>query len=206
MDLKSIFSIPKWKSIFFITESESIPSEFLDSLTCKRMDIPMLLPCGQYVDRSSLDNYNEIEAKWGRSPNDPFTGLVFTDARKAIFDDKLKARIDSFVLGIAPKPVCKVRKTEEKEIEFKGQSLDSIYEQILQGRPRILGQKKKNLCQNCGGDSDLYKGECLKNCQETIFMCRHCLISLKNFPKCSKCSKTWTRSQFSKIHSGNFQS
>ena len=42
------------------------------------MDVPMLLPCGQYVDRSSLDNYNDIESKWCRQPNDPFTGLIFT--------------------------------------------------------------------------------------------------------------------------------
>ena len=57
---------------------DTVPDEFIDTLTCKRMDIPMLLPCGEHVDRSSLDNYNEIESKWGRRPNDPFTGLVFT--------------------------------------------------------------------------------------------------------------------------------
>lgn len=57
---------------------QDIPEEFVDALTFKRMNIPMLLPCGQYVDRSSLDNYNDIESKWGRRPNDPFTGLAFT--------------------------------------------------------------------------------------------------------------------------------
>ena len=63
------------------------------------MDVPMLLPSGQYVDRSSLDNYIQIESKWGRHPNDPFTGLTFSETNKAIFDDKLKARIDAFVLN-----------------------------------------------------------------------------------------------------------
>ena len=72
------------------------------------MDIPMLLPCGQYVDRSSLDNYNQIEARWGRSPNDPFTGLAFTDTKKPIFDDKLKSRIDSFVLGFKTHQIAEV--------------------------------------------------------------------------------------------------
>ena len=57
---------------------QEIPEEYVDALTFKRMNIPMLLPCGQYVDRSSLDNYNDIESKWGRRPNDPFTGLAFT--------------------------------------------------------------------------------------------------------------------------------
>ena len=83
---------------------QNIPSEFLDALTCKRMDVPMLLPCGQYVDRSSLDNYNSNEAKWGRIPNDPFTGQTFTESRKAIFDAKLKSRIDAFVLGVSNNP------------------------------------------------------------------------------------------------------
>ena len=73
------------------------------------MDVPMLLPSGQYVDRSSLDNYNQIEAKWGRSANDPFTGLAFTETKKAIFDDKLKSRIDTFVLGARQTAIVHVR-------------------------------------------------------------------------------------------------
>ena len=75
-----------WKKI--VVQSKNVSNEIfqrlyylnsiLDALTCKRMDVPMLLPCGQYVDRSSLDNYNDIESKWCRQPNDPFTGLIFT--------------------------------------------------------------------------------------------------------------------------------
>ena len=90
-------------------DSDSTPQEFLDALTCKRMDVPMLLPSGQYVDRSSLDNYNQIEAKWGRSANDPFTGLAFTETKKAIFDDKLKSRIDTFVLGTRQSAIVRER-------------------------------------------------------------------------------------------------
>ena len=63
---------------------QEIPEEYVDALTFKRMNIPMLLPCGQYVDRSSLDNYNDIESKWGRRPNDPFTGLAFTGKKHFI--------------------------------------------------------------------------------------------------------------------------
>jgi hypothetical protein len=58
-------------------DTNGIPSVFLDALTCKRMDVPMILPCGQWVDRSSLDTYNSHEAKWGRPANDPFTGNIF---------------------------------------------------------------------------------------------------------------------------------
>ena len=69
----------------------------------------LLYPLINYpVDRSSLDNYNQIEAKWGRKPNDPFTGLGFSETKKAIFDDKLKARIDSFVLGAEARQIATV--------------------------------------------------------------------------------------------------
>ena len=75
------------------------PIEFLDSLTSTLMDVPMVLPCGQFVDRKNLDKYVENEAKFGRKPNDPFTGKPFTNSSYPIFDGKLKSRIDEYVLN-----------------------------------------------------------------------------------------------------------
>ena len=75
------------------------PHEFLDSLTSSLMDIPMVLPCGQFVDRKNLDKYVENEAKFGRKPNDPFTGKPFSNTSYPIFDGKLKSRIDEYVLN-----------------------------------------------------------------------------------------------------------
>ena len=69
-------------------DSRSLTHDLKAEKTFVGMDVPMLLPCGQYVDRSSLDNYNQIEAKWGRKPNDPFTGLGFSETKKAIFSQK----------------------------------------------------------------------------------------------------------------------
>ena len=46
-----------------------------------------------------IDKYVENEAKFGRKPNDPFTGKPFTNSSYPIFDGKLKSRIDEYVLN-----------------------------------------------------------------------------------------------------------
>ena len=97
------------------------------------MDVPMLLPSGQYVDRASLDHFIDNEAKWGRAANDPFTGLPFTENRKAIFDAKLKSRIDAFVLGLKPdypeESKSKAAKIEP-DFDFKGWNFDAFFKSL----------------------------------------------------------------------------
>lgn len=39
----------------------------------------------QVIDRKTLDLYNAEEAKWGRSPNDPFTGKLFSHNSRFAF-------------------------------------------------------------------------------------------------------------------------
>ncbi|KAB7500233.1 RING finger protein 37 [Armadillidium nasatum] len=72
-----------------------IPEEFLDILTCEVMRLPILLPSGNSIDSSSLEKFIAIEAMWGRSPSDPFTGIPFKENRKPEPNILLKARIDS---------------------------------------------------------------------------------------------------------------
>ena len=96
------------------------PHEFLDSLTSTLMDIPMVLPCGQFVDRKNLDKYLENEAKFGRKPNDPFTGKPFSNTSYPIFDGKLKSRIDEYVLnknGISLSYLREKRKRENAQFD-----------------------------------------------------------------------------------------
>lgn len=57
-----------------------------------------MLPSGKVVDQSTIDRHSEVEAKWGRLPSDPFTGLEFTSQRKAILNLSLKARIEKFLM------------------------------------------------------------------------------------------------------------
>ena len=57
-----------------------LPDRFLDEITCELMSLPMLLPSGHYVDRSTLDKLRHADSTYGRPPSDPFTGMcVFND-------------------------------------------------------------------------------------------------------------------------------
>lgn len=78
--------------------SFEIPEEFKDALTFEIMAIPMTLPSGSTIDKTTLDKYVESEASHGRHPCDPFTGLKFTDSRKPVLNVSLKTRIDMFLL------------------------------------------------------------------------------------------------------------
>lgn len=74
-----------------------IPEEFKDALTYEVMSLPMTLPSGSTVDKSTLEKFIENEAVMGRHPCDPFTGLKFTDERKPTLNVALKSRIDMFL-------------------------------------------------------------------------------------------------------------
>ena len=52
-----------------------IPERFLDEITCEVMILPMLLPSGHVVDRSTLDKLHHTDSVYGRPPSDPFTGM-----------------------------------------------------------------------------------------------------------------------------------
>ncbi|KAJ8868190.1 hypothetical protein PR048_031999 [Dryococelus australis] len=75
-----------------------VPEDFLDSLTYEVMALPMILPCGKAVDRSTLERHEQCEASWGRSPSDPFTGKPYTRTVHPMLDSSLKSRIDLFLL------------------------------------------------------------------------------------------------------------
>ncbi|GFO48415.1 RING finger protein 37 [Plakobranchus ocellatus] len=75
-----------------------VQEEFIDPITCEVMSIPMLLPCGKNVDKSSLDRFFDCEEIYGRVPRDPFTGVVFSNTRKPLPNIALKSRIDQFLI------------------------------------------------------------------------------------------------------------
>lgn len=62
------------------------------------MTLPVILPSGKTVDQSTLDKYDNAEESWGRSPNDPFTGVLFHKDFKPLPNVPLKAQLDSFLL------------------------------------------------------------------------------------------------------------
>ena len=73
---------------------ENIPEEFIDPITCSIMTIPMLLPSGNTVDKSTLDKFVIEEQNYGRLPSDPFTGIVFNANKQPVPNSSLKCRID----------------------------------------------------------------------------------------------------------------
>ncbi len=81
------------------SSKDDIPEEFFDVITHELMALPMILPSGKIVDYSSLERFRIEEAKWGRLPSDPFTGLPFTESRKPVVATTLKSKIDSFCLS-----------------------------------------------------------------------------------------------------------
>lgn len=58
---------------------------------------PIRLPCGLAVDALTLEKYYAEEAKFGRLPNDPFTGITFNESFKPLSDAALKSRISTFL-------------------------------------------------------------------------------------------------------------
>lgn len=53
----------------------SIPDRFLDEITYELMALPMLLPSGHFVDRSTLEKLHHTDTTYARPPSDPFTGM-----------------------------------------------------------------------------------------------------------------------------------
>ncbi|XP_077418759.1 RING finger protein 37 [Vanacampus margaritifer] len=76
----------------------STPEEFLDPITQEVMALPMLLPSGVSVDRTTLEEHQKREASWGRPGSDPFTGVPFTATSQPLPNPQLKRRIDHFLL------------------------------------------------------------------------------------------------------------
>ncbi len=51
-----------------------VPVKFLDAITYEVMLIPMTLPSGHFVDRTTVNKLASNDAQYGRLPTDPFTG------------------------------------------------------------------------------------------------------------------------------------
>lgn len=74
-----------------------IPEEFLDEITNELMTLPLILPSGKIIDYQTLEKFKEEEAKWGRQPSDPFTGIGFNDKCKPVIATVLKTKIDAYL-------------------------------------------------------------------------------------------------------------
>lgn len=80
-----------------LPDDQNIPKEFLDEITSEVMAIPMVLPSGKVVDRSTIDKCNQSQAVYGGLSRDPFSGTVYSSTSKPVFNASLKSRIDEYV-------------------------------------------------------------------------------------------------------------
>ena len=70
---------------------EEVPEEFLDSITQEVMSLPMTLPSGHTVDRTSLDRCNQAMSSWGGPPRDPYTGSKYRGPRSEEHTSELQS-------------------------------------------------------------------------------------------------------------------
>ena len=120
-------------------ETGDVPVEFLDSITHGLMSLPMTLPSGHLVDRTTVERCEEMFRARGGQPRDPFTGKLFSQSYKPCFNAALKSRIDRFVLT-------------RRELRSEGQTLgdaESIQRFLsLNTSPSSIGEKRKLDCDN----------------------------------------------------------
>lgn len=206
------------------------PDEFLDALTYEVMALPMVLPSGKIVDRSTLDRCQRNDECWGRMAADPFTGQCFTELRKPLFDAALKSRIDKFLMTNAnrpetshiPRTVGTTKRTHiaaaltatstatsssVAEISKRPRSLDEAVHSALQTITRF-SRPLRNVtaisdagCLKCGQCNELYAVE---KC--THFICRKCLLELgaisdgDSVQHCDSCGISFKSCDVKRLH------
>ncbi|RDD41982.1 RING finger protein 37 [Trichoplax sp. H2] len=81
------------------SQQQLVPNDFLDSITCEMMHLPVLLPSGQNVDRTTLERWIKDQSIKGKTPCDPFTGIPFTETSRPVFNTALKIRLDKYLVN-----------------------------------------------------------------------------------------------------------
>lgn len=207
------------------TSEIEIPDEVTDAITHQVMTVPMTLPSGKTVDQSTLEKFNKVEATWGREPSDPFTGLIFTDRRKPIFNPALKSIVDALLnkhpnaleLHNIPRTIGTVsgkrkRLTETASMTSNDSSKRFNYFETSSNGIDI-GESTKYLvrttdmksdeisCYKCRSSDELYR---ITICGKD-FICRACLFKI-DFKKCStecRCKRQFSQSDVEKYYSSS---
>lgn len=211
-------------------QSFEIPDDFIDAITCEIINIPMILPSGNVVDILTIEKCKNNEEKLGRLPSDPFTGLIYTSKNQPLFNAALKSRIDEFklknsheieiknsgrttgrlVTKRAASSVADHRHSYSKnectkkvkmDIASAGTSIDSLINSFYPTMTRYSQVQQNtafsNNCTKCksSNSSALYV---LKYCGH--YMCKPCIIELKDNKNCSECSRSFTSQEVFKLH------
>lgn len=168
-----------------------IPEDYLDAITWEIMTLPMTLPCGRSVDRTTLERHHSNDASWGRSASDPFTGLLFTAERRPLLNAALKAEIDRYMLANQHRPDVRLAPRTVGTSTAKRTRDNGDGPARKWSRPGAAAERLR--CHGCGATDVLYTIRTCKHC-----ICRECLLGperLRRFPEsetftpCARCER-----------------
>lgn len=212
--------------------SNEIPVEFLDEITHEIMTMPILLPSGHIVDQTSLDKYFDEQRLLNSNfkPNDPFTRIEFNNITyKPIINDKLKARINHYLLNNKPNlslTSSNVQKSclsynESKSSKRKFETNEEIFKELVKPKIIELNMNNEKIEQNattsitnclnkrvkieviecccCLNRNNLNLYE-ISTCKHVY--CRDCIFKLNNL--CLICKNKFLNSQVSNLKITNF--
>ena len=160
----------------------------MDELTHDLMKLPIRLPSGHAIDKTSLDKYLNQQKLTNEnsfySGVDPFTQIQFSAMYKPIIDDRLKAKIDQFLLN------NKISNNEIVNKKRKYVDEQLLTSPIIQDANVLVSLTKENFKKQIKLDNDSASCMCCLNktrlnlykiisCQHMF--CKDCVINIKNF-------------------------
>lgn len=190
------------KSISTLNEINSIqiPAEFFDELTHNLMVLPIKLPSGHWIDKTSYDSYiYEQRVNGDLIDKDPFTKKPFDSTNKPIIDEFLKAKIDKFIFenSIDCSQIKSLKPTNLKR-PIESNNIATSNEPTSKKSRTSPDQNNKCMCCLNENHSNYYTIDLCKH-----LFCRHCITNSKNIcPVCKTIFKTKniTNSNASKYH------
>jgi hypothetical protein len=186
--------------------SSEVPLEFFDELTHEIMKIPIKLPSGHLIDKSTLDKYlNEQNLIGDGIEKDPFTKVNFDANSKPVVDADLKSRIDRFMLErnmvgreSNESVVKQSRKRKLSTSPLKNKDSDKSYQR---GSHKVfrLNDTEERKCSCCQNKAKEPFYEIIK-CKHIY--CRHCIFAIKGV--CMKCKIEFNKSDVSNVFGSNY--
>lgn len=158
-----------------------IPLEFVDDLTHELMRMPVRLPSGRTIDKTTLDRHSKELEQTKRADQDPFTCIPFTSTPN--FDSELKSRIDKFLLDNQGKVLIHESKHLDVQIPpinpiLKRSNTEHIAnETIKRNKPVLRSDLEVRRCKCCLNPKSASKAMYeISTCRHSY--CRECLAGI----------------------------
>lgn len=168
-------------------KSDEIPSEFIDDITQEMIRVPVRLPSSKIIDKSTLDRYVAEQ----KVLKDPFTNLPIDDKSKLVLDDKLKTKIDRYILD---KQILSLPTNSSSNNNKRSLTTESVENSATTSKKAKLNDLNCMCCLNPKSSSKhLFR---LETCEHLF--CRECIRNLNK--TCLVCKKTFENKQINRIY------